>query len=637
MLDASSTTARMIMKRRHFLGSLAGLAATVTSGFVPAASASPSTGVARDALAASAIGDGAATATPAGAMLYRRVRPADAAWPRAAQWSRLREAVGGNLIEGRALFAACAAAPDGGACREALAHIGNPYWIGDQDGGTEVSGWLDAWTPAPSAYAVKARDARDVAAAVDFARAHRLRLVVKGGGHSYQGTSNAPDSLLVWTRAMNRVALVDAFVGAGCAGKAAPVPAVTVGAGALWMDLYHAVTTQGGRYVQGGGCTTVGVAGLVQSGGFNCFSKRYGSAAASLLEAEIVTADGQVRVVNACQDSELFWALKGGGGGSFGVVTRLTLRTHDLPPEFGGAWGTVKAQSDAAYARLIAQFLQFYAEALYNPHWGEHVHFRADNVFEIDMVCQGLDGDRARQAWQPFFDWVAAAPNDYLMLTPFGVGTRPARQWWDLAHNREMTRDTRAGAPAHHAWGQGDQGEVGVYLHGYDSLWLPAALLQAPRQRELADAVFAASRHQMVRFHLGKGLGGAAPEAVAAARQTATNPAMLDAFTLVIIADGERPPAYPGLARPAIDLARARADARAIDAAAAALRAIAPNAGSYVSESNYFNAGWQSEFWGENYARLRAIKARVDPDGLFFVHHGVGSEQWSADGFSRVA
>jgi hypothetical protein len=86
-------------------------------------------------------------------------------------------------------------------------------------------------------------------------------------------------------------------------------------------------------------------------------------------------------------------------------------------------------------------------------------------------------------------------------------------------------------------------------LHGYDSLWLPASLLQQNRQQSLADALFAASRHQMVRLHIGKGLAGAPPDVRAAARQTATNPAVVDAFTLVIMAEGERPPAYPGYAR----------------------------------------------------------------------------------------
>jgi hypothetical protein len=60
------------------------------------------------------------------------------------------------------------------------------------------------------------------------------------------------------------------------------------------------------------------------------------------------------------------------------------------------------------------------------------------------------------------------------------------------------------------------------------------------------------------------------------------------------------------------------------------------DAGSYVSESDFFDANWQRSFWGENYPRLQAVKRRYDPDGLFFVHHGVGSEDWSADGFTRL-
>jgi FAD/FMN-containing dehydrogenase len=216
---------------------------------------------------------------------------------------------------------------------------------------------------------------------------------------------------------MNDITMHTAFVPQGCDATHTPQSAVRVGAGAIWMQAYDAVTTKGGRYVQGGGCTTVGVAGLIQSGGFGSFSKHYGLAAAGLLEAEVVTADGKIRIANACTNPDLFWALKGGGGGSFGVVSKLTLRLRDLPEFWGGAIFTIKAASDDAYRRLIRQFLAFYGENLFNDHWGEQAHVTPDNTLVISMVSHGLDGEQARRLWQPFLKWVARSPG---ALTPSG-------------------------------------------------------------------------------------------------------------------------------------------------------------------------------------------------------------------------
>jgi hypothetical protein len=473
-----------------------------------------------------------------------------------------------------------------------------------------------------------------VAHAVNFARTHNLRLVVKGAAHSYLGTSNAPDSLLIWTRGMNEVRLHDDFVGAGCAGKVAPQPAVSLGAGCMWIDAYSAVTTRAGRYVQGGGCADVGVAGLVQSGGFGSFSRGFGNAAAGLIEAEVVTADGKVRIVNACQEPELFWALKGGGGGTFGVLTRLTLRTHPLPQFFGGAWGAVRATSDAAFRALLGHFVAFYAERLSNPHWGEQVKVKSDNSLELSMVQQGLAREEALDVWAPFFDWIKAS-GDYKITDDLGAGGHKAQSWWEIQGNPSMIPDKRSGASPDHGYWRGDQDQVGAFLHGYDSLWLPAALLEQAAQPRLVEALFAASRHKEVGLHFNKGLAFAAPEAIKASLDTAMNPGVTEAFALAIIADGERP-SYPGEARPPMDLEAAHRDARAIDAAAAELRKAAPQAGSYLSESNFFNERWREDYFGPHYARLRAIKQQYDPEGLFIVHHGVGSEDWSPDGFTRL-
>lgn len=562
----------------------------------------------------------------------RRVRPSDPEWPSAAKWDALNRSVGGNLMKVQPLFASCSQDHDGTECREVIKNARNPFYLGDQPAGTQVSGWLDAWSPAASIYAVAVRNANDVAAAVTFARENNLRLVVKGGGHSYQGTSNAPDSLLVWTRTMRSITVRDAFVESGCQGKYDAVPAVTVEAGAMWIDVYDAVTTKAGRYVQGGGCATVGVAGLVQSGGFGSMSKAFGTAAAGLLEAEIVTADGAIRTVNSCTNPELFWALKGGGGGCWGIVTKLTLRTHELPEFFGSAGGNISAKSDAAFRQLIARFVEFYADSLFNPHWGESVKISRDNMLEVSMVCQGLESRQATDVWRPFFEW-AKASGDY-DTADLGAGCGPARAWWDAEMrkargNDAMISDPRPGAPATHAWWSGDKDQVGAYLHGYDSVWLPESLLGAAEHARLADALFAASRHCDVGLHFNKGLAGAPSEAIAGARSTSTNPAVLDAFALAIIANGGAPPVT---AQP-FDAQTAHADARAVDAASAELRRIVPDAGSYVAESSYFNPSWQQAFWGGNYPRLLAVKTKYDPEGLFFVRHGVGSEAWSDDGF----
>lgn len=192
--------------------------------------------------------------------------PRDPSWPSEANWDILRQQVGGNLVRVQSPLTTCQNTPESIPCQDLFRNLSNPYYIGDQPGLTQTLSWANAWTTKPSVYAVAARNAGDIAAAVRFTRDHSLRLVVKGGGHSYQGTSNAPDSLLIWTRHMSDITMDEAFVPQGGEAKQAPQRAVAVGAGAMWIQAYDAVTTKAGYYVQGGSCTTVGVAGLIQSG-----------------------------------------------------------------------------------------------------------------------------------------------------------------------------------------------------------------------------------------------------------------------------------------------------------------------------------------------------------------------------------
>jgi FAD/FMN-containing dehydrogenase len=568
----------------------------------------------------------------------RRVRPSDPGWPSKAAWKRLNDAVDGNLIPVEFPINACLSSSQSADCKALFANVKNPYYIGDNPGITQTLGWVDAWATKPSVYAVAARNADDLAAAVDFARENNLRLVVKGGGHSYQGTSNAPDSLLIWTRPMHDIAIHQDFVPAGC--KSAPQRAVTVGSGTIWMQAYDSVTTKAGAYVQGGGCTTVGVAGLIQSGGFGSFSKHYGMAAAGLLEAEVITADGKVRIANACTNPDLFWALKGGGGGTFGVVSKLTLRVRNLPELAGGANFTVKASSDEAYRRLIRHSIGFYRDSLFNDHWGEQAHLSPGNKLEISMVHLGLSTEESRKVWQPFLNWIAQSPASYTIEAEPEIGSMPFRHWWDVDWSKEHHRDvfkadSRASVSPNNVWWNGDGGQVGCVIWGFESLWMPASLLQDDSQEKLANALFSASRFSGVELHFNKGLAGAPSEAIEAARDTAMNPSVCDAFALAIVADGQGP-AYPGIANHEPDAVKGRAAADRVHRCMNELRAIASSGGAYVSESNFFESDFEHSYWGTNHPRLAQIKKKYDPDGLFFVHNGVGSEQWSPDGFTRL-
>jgi FAD/FMN-containing dehydrogenase len=317
------------------------------------------------------------------------------------------------------------------------------------------------------------------------------------------------------------------------------------------------------------------------------------------------------------------------------------VRTHPLPELFGGINGRVRAKTPDAWRALVARFIAFYADTLANHPWGEQVALRPGNELTLSLLTQGLTEDALREIFAPFVTWTADPANNIETVKSIEPWSTPGRGFWDVAGMRAggvkaMHYDERPDALPNQGWWSGDQDQVGAFLHGYDSLWLPKSLLAPGQQSRLVDALVEGARAAPIALHFNKGLAGAPADALAWSGDTATNPRVLDAFALVIVANGGMP-LYPGVPWKAPDPTLPRNDAQAVDRAMAPLYRIAPDGGSYVSESNFFNPRWSDAFWGENYPRLLRAKRRYDPDGLFFTHHGVGSEDWSADGFERLA
>ena len=170
---------------------------------------------------------------------------------------------------------------------------------------------FDSLHPAGIAYC---RNPHDVATCLAFVRKFGLPVAARCGGHSYAGWSSTSGLIIDVTR----------MSGVNVSGSTA-----TVGAGTRLIDFYNGLAAHG-RGVPGGSCPTVGIAGLTLGGGIGVVARAYGVTSDNVQSLQIVTADGQVRTCNSSQNSDLYWACRGGGGGNFGVVTSFTFRTHQV-------------------------------------------------------------------------------------------------------------------------------------------------------------------------------------------------------------------------------------------------------------------------------------------------------------------
>ena len=170
---------------------------------------------------------------------------------------------------------------------------------------------FDSLHPAGIAYC---RNPHDVATCLAFVRKFGVPVAARCGGHSYAGWSSTSGLIIDVTR----------MAGVNVSGSTA-----TVGAGTRLIDFYNGLAAHG-RGVPGGSCPTVGIAGLTLGGGVGVVSRAYGLTSDNVKSLQIVTADGQVRTCSSSQNSDLFWACRGGGGGNFGVVTSFTFRTHPV-------------------------------------------------------------------------------------------------------------------------------------------------------------------------------------------------------------------------------------------------------------------------------------------------------------------
>ena len=170
----------------------------------------------------------------------------------------------------------------------------------------------------PPKAVLKAANASDVSQGISYARRAKLPIAVKSGGHNYAGYSTTP-GILISVGSMDKI-IVDA-----------KAQRVTVGAGALLVNVYDKLSAQG-QMIPAGTCPTVGVGGHVFGGGFGLSARKFGLLSDNLLSAKIVLASGRIVTASRRKNSDLFWAIRGGGGGNFGYATEFTFQTEPVGP-----------------------------------------------------------------------------------------------------------------------------------------------------------------------------------------------------------------------------------------------------------------------------------------------------------------
>lgn len=616
-----------------------------------------------------------------------RCVPPDPCWDRV-PWSELNASVVGRLHRSRDELATCLTREGGSlsssACAADLNSTDDEFWLTARPNGYLHTGLFNVWNISTdrSEYSVLARTEADFRATVAFASKHNLRLVVKGTGHDWYGRSTAAGSLLLWTHLRKEKTWHDSFVAEGCDPSTAHA-AVTVESGVQFLDLYPDAHKQG-KLVMGGGCDSVGVGGCWLAGCFGSFTKRFGSGAINILQANVVLADGTQVTASKCAHPGLFWSLRGGGGGVAGVVTEFVAKSHRYPGWTGAAHATVSAGTRAECTRALAAVLRASAHTASNGTAGEV----CDNG-GLKWAC-GESGGTA-QIWCSAYE---AEPEAMLsMLQPLADWAKAQGGTINATVNARVDWNATAYDPAAPAANlppglleRHPDREISTALLASMSKYFPVRLMEQPAgSAALAEALVAiqallpSGPKGTLPWMGAKGQAGMSAELAAEFSRTSQNPVLADSTGLWLIMYNipslpQIPPSsallkalWPRLQVYAItdpadplwstcergaggDEAQAAAcnaqwNGRipALQAQLAKVRealwAALPNfdaggkplSGSYWCETDYADPEWQSSHWGEAYPQLLRVKDKYDPAGLFVCHHCVGSERWTKE------
>lgn len=426
------------------------------------------------------------------------------------------------------------------------------------------------------------RDVRDVQEAVRWGRRHDVRVVARGGGHSYAGYSTTSRGIVVDLRNWRGVR------------PAAGGRLARVGAGAQLIDVYSALAARGAT-VPAGSCPSVGIAGVTLGGGMGLAARRLGMSCDRVEALTVVTADGEARRADRRREEDLYWACRGGGGGNFGVVCDFTLRPHPVRRAsfFFVSWPWSQAEEALAAWQAFAPHAPDALTSIFSLTAGGGT---------LRVMASGQffgDAGALRRLLRP----LARVPGAGLQVGTSGYLDLQLR-WAGCADETLRachTRGTRAGGTLPRASFYAGSDYVGRPLSGAGRRALLGAI---EGLRDLGGV----SSGALLLDSYGGAINRVAPGATAFVHRR-------ELFCIQYLAYAERggvPAARGWVSRSRRALAR------------------------FTSERSYQNyidpdlADWPRAYYGANLPRLRAAKREYDPEGFFAFPQGIRASGVSA-------
>jgi len=350
---------------------------------------------------------------------------------------------------------------------------------------------------------------------------------------------------------------------------------------------------------------TVGVmGGYMLGGGHSPLSSIFGMAADQVLGFEVVTPIGEFVTANSTSNTELFWALKGGGGGTFGVVTSITFKVYKDIPVATASW--TLDSSKIGKEKFWAATKAFFDRAIDNVDAGVY-SYNHISPSEDDFVS----------TMQPFFAPNKTANQLNSLLAPYLSKL--------TALNIPFSPKITAYAGFYKAWlaqfPLESQASVNTYVA---SRLFPRSNFATETGRNVTFSVLRQAvegGQPLIAFNV-------APRLIASNAPNAVNPAWRTSVYHIITGTSISPDSS------AEDKLAARA--ALTNGTMLKWRNIAPSSGAYLNEADRMEPDWQRSFWGQNYDRLLALKRDIDSKDLFWVDKGVGSERWRVESFDGL-